>query len=440
MSWTNTICAAQRRQKRSSVPLLSTIGALCLCLSLNACGPQTSAATAPPEAPLAAAPEGFYSTGFEKRPNTKTLTELGRTLFSDTSLSASGTISCASCHSPAHAYRPANALPVQTGGIRGTASGLRAAPSLKYQQSVPPFSEHFYDTDGNDSADMGPTGGRAWDGRADSAHEQARLPLLSPLEMANDGPAAVVRKLRGSPNARRFRDAFGEHVLNDVSKAWNGLLLALEVFQQSPQDFYPYSSKYDAFLRGQATLSPKELRGMQAFNAQDKGNCAQCHISGIKHGVFPVFTDYGHIALGVPRNKGILANRDPAFADLGLCGPLRTDLKDHPEYCGLFKTPGLRNVALRQSFFHNGFSHRLEDAVRFYVERDRRPERYYPRDSAGGVVKFNDLPLKYHGNINTESPFDRKPTDRPSLTAAEIADVVAFLKTLTDGYSPEVRH
>jgi cytochrome c peroxidase len=231
-----------------------------------------------------------------------------------------------------------------------------------------------------------------------------------------------------------MRDAFGAHVLDDPKLAWNALLLALEVFQQSPQDFYPYDSKYDAFLRHQAALSPSELRGLAVFNDANKGNCAACHISAVKRGAFPQFTDEGLIALGVPRNKAIPANAQPAFVDLGLCGPLRTDLKGHDEYCGRFRTPSLRNVAQRGVFFHNGVFTKLEDAVRFYAQRDSHPQRFYPRDAKGGVRPYDDLPQKYQANLNTEAPFGAKPGDKPSMTEAEIRDVVAFLKTLNDGY------
>jgi cytochrome c peroxidase len=152
--------------------------------------------------------------------------------------------------------------------------------------------------------------------------------------------------------------------------------------------------------------------------------------------VFPAFTDHGFIAIGVPRNAAIAANADPAFHDLGLCGPLRTDLSGHGEYCGLFKTPSLRNVALRGAFFHNGVFHRLEDVLRFYARRDTQPGSFYPRDRRGRVRAFDDLPEAYRANLNLEAPFDRHRGQPPALNDAEIADMVAFLKTLTDGYQP----
>lgn len=409
-------------------------------LLLSACNPATSA-TATPAAVVqpAAAPRSFYETTFERRPTPKELADLGKALFFETALSASGKMACASCHSPAHAYGPANALPVQLGGAQMQTQGVRAVPSLTYRQHTPPFNEHYSDNDGNDSEDQGPTGGNTWDGRVSSVHEQAQLPLLSPMEMANADPASVVHRLQQSPSAARMREAFGPHVLDNTEKAWNGLLWALEVFQQSPEDFYPYSSKYDAFLRGQVQLSPQELRGLKAFNDPQKGNCASCHISAIRRGAFPDFTDFGHIALGVPRNPHIAANANKEWNDMGLCGPIRTDLTDHKEYCGRFKTPSLRNVAQRQSFFHNGVYHSLEQAVAFYVLRDTQPGKIYPRNAKGQVQKFDDLPQDRQTGINDEAPFGGEPGDKPALSTAEIRDVVAFLRTLNDGYKPPVR-
>jgi cytochrome c peroxidase len=407
-------------------------------VACDASTPPPAAAEGPVVAPAPSAPSAtaasFYATPFEKRPNAAALTSLGRALFFETGLSASGRMSCASCHDPAHAWGPPNGFAVQRGGADGKAWGVRAVPSLKYRHDTPPFDEHHTDSDGDDSVDQGPAGGRGWDGRAASAHEQAALPLLSPFEMANADADAVVLRLAASPSAERFRATFGVLVFERPEWAWNGILWALEVFQQSPADFYPYDSKYDAFLRGQATLEPAEQRGLALFNDPAKGNCASCHPSGVKRGAFPAFTDHGLIALGVPRNARIPANADPAYRDLGLCGPWRTDLQAHPEYCGRFKTPTLRNVATRRVFFHNGVYARLEDVLDFYAERDLRPGRFFARDVRGRVVKYDDLPKGERENVNTEPPFDRKPGERPALDRRERADIVAFLRTLTDGY------
>jgi cytochrome c peroxidase len=378
----------------------------------------------------------FYVDVFERAPSVDEMTRIGRMLFSDRSLSASGDTACATCHDPSAAYGPPNALAVQRAGLDGVTPGLRAVPSLRYGQSVPSFTEHFFDDEGDESVDQGPAGGRTWDGRLQSAHDQARAPLFSPFEMANGDEAAVVAKVRDAPYANQFRATFGAHVFDRPESAFKAILLSLEVFQQSPTDFYPYSSKYDAWLRGQLELSPRERRGLTLFEDPNRGNCARCHPSAMKGAAFPQFSDYGFVALGVPRNAEIPANADATFFDLGLCGPLRTDLKDRPEYCGRFRTPTLRNVATRRVFFHNGFVKALGDAIRFYVERDAVPQRWYPTVRGRATIKFDDLPAPYRGNVDASAPFGASIGSQPALGDDDIADLIAFLETLTDGYAP----
>ena len=370
------------------------------------------------------------------------LEALGRKLFFDPSLSASGQMACATCHDPAHGFSPANELAVQRGGQDRRQPGLRAVPSLTYLQAVPPFTEHYYDSDdeGDASVDNGPTGGLTWDGRMDRGRDQAAIPLLSPFEMANGTAAAVVLRARQAGYDADLAAIYGADILADTDKTFAALTHALEVYEQRPSDFYPYSSKYDAYLAGRAALTPQEARGLRLFEDPQKGNCASCHINRRGNdGTPPQFTDYGFIALGLPRNAAIPANADPAWHDLGLCGPLRADLAGRAEYCGLFRTPSLRNVALRKSFFHNGLVHSLREAVAFYVERDTQPEKWFPSGRDGRVHKFDDLPAQFLTNVNREPPFGGKPGDRPALSAAEIGDIVAFLGTLTDGYAPPAR-
>ena len=378
----------------------------------------------------------FYANTFEKVPSAAAMTDIGRALFFDASLSASGRVACATCHDPRRAFGPPNNSPVQRGGRDGRQLGVRAVPSLTYTQTIPPFTEHYFDDEGDDGADQGPAGGRTWDGREQSMHDQARLPLFSPFEMANAGPEAVVAKVRHAAYAAQFRDTFGNTVFDDTESAFKAVLLALETFEQSPTEFYPYSSKYDAWLRNETSLSDDERRGLAAFNDPAKGNCARCHPSGMRQGAFPQFTDFGYAAVGAPRNAALPANADPRYYDLGLCGPLRTDLADRKEYCGLFRTPSLRNVATRGVFFHNGVFHRLEDVVRFYAERDTRPQKWYPLGKDGVTLKFDDLPMQYQGNVDTQPPFDRCIGDQPAMSETDIRNIVAFLNTLTDGYAP----
>ena len=151
-------------------------------------------------------------------------------------------------------------------------------------------------------------------------------------------------------------------------------------------------------------------------------------------GAAPQFTDFGFAAIGAPRNAGIPANAEREYFDLGLCGPLRTDLTDRHEYCGLFRTPSLRNVARRRVFLHNGVFHSLDEVVRFYAERDTQPQKWYPVLSDGGAMKFDDLPNVYAANVDMQVPFDRHAGEVPALTEQDIADIVTFLQALSDGF------
>jgi cytochrome c peroxidase len=215
------------------------------------------------------------------------------------------------------------------------------------------------------------------------------------------------------------------------------MTLALQSYQLEDPAFAPFSSKFDQVNAGRATFTAQEARGLDLFNRPDKGNCALCHIS-TKPANAPgaLFTDFGYDNLGVPRNADIAANADPAFFDRGLCGDTRADLAARSDLCGSFKVPTLRNVALRKRFFHNGVFETLEEVINFYARRDTRPELFYPRDASGKPVLYNDLPEALRRNVNTSAPFGRTAAQGPALTQREIADVAAFLRTLTDGYAP----
>jgi cytochrome c peroxidase len=436
--FTERAARVRRPGARPGARLLLALAALCAVTS----GPLTTGrAVEAAEATVRAASGAQVSAGdsafygsFDRPPSVPAMTALGRALFFDRNLSASGRMACATCHDPARAYGPPNDHPAQSGGPDGQTPGVRSVPSLMYQQNLPPFTEHSFESDENDGADQGPAGGRMWDGRAESAHDQARLPLLSALEMANASPEAVVAKVEHAAYAAQFRAAFGEDVFADRGRAFKAVLLALETYQQSAAEFYPYTSKYDAYLRGAASLTAQERRGLEAFDDPARGNCARCHPSAVREGALPQFTDFGYAAIGAPRNPAIAANTDPRYHDLGLCGPLRRDLEERTEYCGLFKTPTLRNVAVKRVFLHNGVFHELEDVVRFYAERDTAPAKWYPA-GPNGVLKFDDLPAAYRGNVDAQPPFGRRAGATPALSEADIGDIVAFLRTLTDGYT-----
>jgi cytochrome c peroxidase len=411
------------------------------------CATPAASEQVPAEAPVAAVTDpttqpgrlpGYGPRVFGAWPTVAQMTELGRRIFFDRSLSSSGRMACASCHDPAHAFGPPNAREVQRGGAAMNRPGTRAVPTLRYLVTTIPFTEHFVDDEDGHGEDGGPTGALTWDGRVDSPHEQALIPLFAGHELDNGTPEQLAARVRKAPYAAAFEAAFsgpGERVFDRPERVLGWLAMALEVYQQSAVDFYPYTSKYDAVLRGTAVLSPAEQRGLALFNAPGKGNCASCHPSSRgSGGSMPLFTDSAYVALGVPRNERLEANRDRSYHDLGLCANGRTGTTDRDEYCGRFKTPTLRNVATRKVFFHNGAVHSLTRVVQFYAERDTHPERWYPRDATGRVHKFDDLPQRFTDNVVTTRPFGGDPGGASRLTAAEVRDIVAFLRTLTDGW------
>ena len=363
--------------------------------------------------------------------------QVGQKMFFDKSLSGSGKLACSSCHDPDHAYAPANGLDVQPGGKTLALTGTRAVPSLRYKEYMPPYADLLDNPDGISAP--GPGGGFTQDGRAPTMAEQANIPLLSANEMANKNDAEVIEKIRASDYAELFQQAFGADIFALPKTAFRKAGEALQAFQMEDYSFHPYSSKYDLLAGNKigGALTAAEERGFAVFSDPNKGNCFACHYNGAGlAGSVAMFTDYSYSAIGVPRNATIPVNRDPRYFDLGLCSRA-----DHPaltstQYCGMFKTPTLRNVATRKVFFHNGQIKSLKDAIRFYNTRDTNPELWYPTEH-GVVQKFNDLPARYRGNVDKQGPLDgRARGSAPPMTEQEMDDLEAFLNTLTDEYRP----
>ncbi len=304
----------------------------------------------------------------------------------------------------------------------------RSAPARRLRKTVPAA--------GGAAKNLVPQGGLFWDGRADTLQSQALMPLLNPLEMDAGGVAAVASRLRRAPYAPQFVRLFGAAVLHDDRVLVAEALFAVARYQFEDPSFHPYTSKYDYWLEGKARFTPPELRGYLAFNDPLRGNCAACHLDQPRaDGLPPLFTDHQFEALGVPRNAALRVDRDPRYFDLGICGPTRTDLRAQRRYCGLFATPTLRNVATRHAFFHNGIYHSLRAVLDFYDLRAARPQRIYPRRPDGTVDAFDDIPPPYRSNVDVvDPPFDREPGDALPMSEQDEEDIIAFLKSLTDGY------
>ncbi|HEX4260177.1 MAG TPA: cytochrome c peroxidase [Acetobacteraceae bacterium] len=395
------------------------------------------------------------------------MAELGQDIFFDASLSRSGKLSCAACHQPAHAYGPPGDAPAMMGGPAMARQGVRAVPSLMYLERHPAFSvgpdneenetvtlaqmvaltrgaaraqKNANDT-AQSAAALVPQGGLFWDGRADSLQQQALGPMLDPREMDGGSVDELAGKLRRAAYAPLFVQLFGPAILNNRGLLVAEAQFAVGRYQIEDPAFHPYSSKFDAWLEGRARLNPAQLRGYVLFNDADKADCAGCHVDRVSaDGTPPLFTDFQFEALGAPRNTALRANANPAYFDLGVCGPYRRDMRAQTQYCGMFLTPTLRNVARRHVFFHNGVFRTLQQVMDFYAFRDVAPERVYPRATDGKVAKYNDLPAADRGNVDvTDPPFGRPLGGKPAMTEPEERDIIAFLGTLTDGWRPAAR-
>ena len=428
-------------------------------LSLSACGTRPAIADeAVAGSPASPSPSVNPGSGLSAA------AELGKLLFFDKSLSASGSMSCATCHDPARAYGPSNGLSVQLGGPGMDRPGTRAVPSLRYKEYTPPFADLLDNPDGISAP--GPGGGLTWDGRAPTLAEQAKVPLLSAVEMANAGPAQVIARVLASSAAPLFQQVFKGDAARDPEAALAAVGAALQAFQLEDPSFHPYTSKFDRYAGNKigGDLTPAEVRGLKLFSDANKGNCASCHYQGAGlNGSSAMFTDYSFEAIGVPRNTALVENTDGEYYDLGVCGPARADHRAEPgvpnSFCGMFKTPTLRNVATRTSFFHNGVMHSLEQVLRFYNTRDTRPELWYPtvggkpratpdpsfpgygliktQYAGGTIVKYDDLPTPFATNIDGQMPLDGRKAGAPApFSEQNIADLICFLNTLTDDYQP----
>jgi cytochrome c peroxidase len=355
------------------------------------------------------------------------LETLGRELFEDTNLSEPAGQACASCHDANHAFTDPDSDQPTSEGIHPGLFGRRNTPTAAYMQFSPPF--HFDDKDGTY------VGGQFLDGRATGLELQARQPFLNPLEMANLDKRSVVDKIRNAPYAAQFRKVFGQTALDDADQAYDRMVRAIAVFERS-KVFAPFTSKFDFFLKGQAQLSDQEIRGMALFAGANKGNCAACHlVTPLADGTPPLFTDFTYDNLGVPRNPdnpfyrlGVGFNPDGMnFVDRGLGGALGISTED-----GKFKVPTLRNIAMTAPYMHNGYFRDLKAVVQFYNDRDVRPRCIDPiwtREPDAQSQNCWPAPEVVE-NVNHDE------LGHLGLTDTEIDDIVAFLKTLTDGWQP----
>lgn len=389
--------------------------------------------------------------------------QLGKALFFDKSLSKNGNQSCATCHDPAVGYTGPDST-INTHGAVYPGSepalfGNRKPPSAAYAGDSKLFKY--------DSNLSGWFGGMFWDGRAtgavlgDPLAEQAKGPFLNPLEMALASPEQLCSKVAVASYAGLFNQVWGTGAL-DCSKAndvYDQIGKSVAAYERSTE-VNPYSSKFDSFwdkakskrldvtkiTTGNYTkyrnlgLSDTELYGLAMFNTPTQANCSSCHSIQPGSKGYPLFTDYGYDNLGMPKNpeNPFYSNLayNPAgsgWIDYGLGGYLETVQPDVAmQEMGKMKVPTLRNVDKRPSagfvkaYGHNGYFKSLDDVVRFYASRGMM---------GGGMMGgMGGRGMMCGGMMFPEPEVNQNLASLNMFRCRDQAYIVAFLKTLSDGY------
>ena len=272
--------------------------------------------------------------------------ELGKLLFFDTRLSRDYSTSCATCHDPEKAFSDG----------RTRAIGIENQRLPRRSPSILNAAYYTY---------------QFWDGRAETLEEQAKGPILAAAEMGMPDERTLIERLEKVPEYRkRFDAVFGNAIsLRSVS-------LAIAAFERT---LVTPDSPLDAYLRGNKNaLNQQAKRGLILFIG--KAGCTQCHNG-------PNLSDSKFYSLGAVEGHD---DSDPG----------RFSVTKNPADKGAFKTPSLRNVALRSPYMHDGSMATLDQVIDWY-------------DQGGGTGTKSDLLFKL------------------SLTPDDKEDLLAFLHALS---------
>jgi len=344
-------------------------------------GPQAADPPAvPPSLPLGVSRVMYELSVPADRWPTPDKVALGEKLFNDKRLSVDGTISCSTCHDPKRGFvdhKP------QSEGVKQQ-RGQRNSPTV--------LNAMFNAT-------------QFWDGRAPSLEEQAKLPVLNPIEMAQKSPEDVVAKLQGiAEYAEQFKAVFGREVTYDDMAA------AIAAFERTQ---YAGDAPFDHFIAGETkAIGDSARRGWALFNG--KGRCNDCHAVSTTN---PLFSDQKFHNIGIAAHKVDFIDRARKAAAVVRSGDvkqvdelaLQTEFSELGRFLvtkrlndiGAFKTPTLRNIAATAPYMHDGSLATLWDVMDHY--------------NKGGVA----------------NPYLDGGMQRLGLSEAEIDDMVAFLETLT---------
>ena len=347
--------------------------------------------------------------------NTASIASVGRAIFFDETLSSGSNQSCASCHDPAAGFADPDTsamTPVSEGSVGG-AFGNRNAPTAAYASFAPQFQLASTTQTSEDGSKY--EGGQFLDGRRPDLVAQAKDPFLNPAEMNNADATQVVNAVRNASYAGDFLSVFGANALDDVATAYDLIAQALAAFETSPE-VNPFTSKFDASLIGQYTMTPSELNGLNVFRG-NKAKCANCHVINNPTGGPALFTNFKYFNVGTPVNTMNPAYiSDNTFRDEGLAANTDIDLADQATERGKYKVPTLRNIELTAPYMHNGVYDTLDQVITHY-----------------DIIVADSLYIaEVNDNIASElNPF----TDMGlGLSNQEKTDLINFMKTLTDGF------
>jgi cytochrome c peroxidase len=318
---------------------------------------KTSRATMPPPKPGASAePKTIRQAGFPAElyqlvvppdnPQTPAKVALGKALFFDSRLSVDNTVSCANCHDPDKGF---------TDQLR-TSMGVHAKFG---QRNAPTVLNAMFNIE------------QFWDGRRPTLEDQARDPILNPIEMGMPDQQTAVKKLSSIPlYQKEFNAVFGR------APDYDDLVKAIAAYERTQVAF---DSPFDRFMAGDdKALTAQQKRGWALFNGQ--GRCMSCHGWNPTR---PLFTDDRYHNIGVSaHNAKFVSHARQALTLLSQAGgpeqidrlAISTDISEvgrflvskQPHDIGAFRTMGLRNLFVTQPYFHDGSQATIWDTLDHY--------------------------------------------------------------------------
>ncbi|MCT7551011.1 c-type cytochrome [Aliarcobacter butzleri] len=338
--------------------------------------------------------------------------DLGRILFFDVNLSKNRTQSCATCHNPNAGFvddRDNGVKKMASLGDDGKSLGDRQAPTASYAKFSPAF--HF------DEKAKKYVGGQFWDGREATLEGQAGGPPLNPVEMGMSDKKAVVDRLKENTlYVDSFKKIFGADIFKNDDKAYEAMTIAIASFERT-DEFSPFDSKYDRYLKGEYDLTPLEDLGKSIFFSNNNNSCANCHVLKGEDKEGETFTNYQYHNIGTPANNELRAKNGVKAIDEGLLA--NSNVSDVAQK-GKHKVPTLRNVAVTGPYMHNGVFKDLKTVVEFYDKYNNKDRNIDPETN-----KPWDEP-EVKDNISLQELKANKLTDR------KVEALVAFMKLLTD--------